>query len=212
MGRNRIDLTGKRFGKLTVVSFAYMRGTRSYWNCICDCGNEKIAGIDHLKNGDIVSCGCVQKSTLPPSHKKHGMSNTRLYTIWALMKYRCYNPSRREYHNYGGRGIKVCDEWMEFDSFMRWAFNNGYSENLTLDRIDNDGNYCPENCRWVDRKAQQNNRRSNRLITFKGITKNITQWASDNNLPYYVLKKRLDVLGWSFERAISEPAKKMKKE
>ena len=163
MGRKRIDLTGKRFGKLTVVSFADMRGTRSYWNCICDCGNEKIASLDHLKNGDIVSCGCVQKSTLPPSHKKHGMSNTRLYTIWALMKYRCYNPSRKEYHNYGGRGIKVCDEWLHDSlSFFEWSYKNGYIEGagLTLDRIDVNGNYEPSNCRWVSRKTQCNNKRN----------------------------------------------------
>ena len=124
MGRKRIDLTGERFGKLMVISFNSMRGTRSYWNCVCDCGNENIVSSDHLKNGDIVSCGCVKRSTLPPSNKKHGMSNTRLYTIWTLMKYRCSNPSRREYRIYGGRGIKVCDEWKEFDSFMRWAVNN----------------------------------------------------------------------------------------
>lgn len=212
MGKKRIDLTGKRFGKLTVISFNSMRGTRSYWNCVCDCGNEKAVGSDHLKNGDIVSCGCVQKSTLPPVNKKHGMSNTRLYTIWALMKSRCYNPSRKEYPRYGGRGIKVCDEWMEFDSFMRWAVDNGYSEDLTLDRVNNDGDYTPSNCRWASRKVQSFNRSTNRYITHNGQTKTITQWAADNNIPYYILKKRIDVLNWDFERAISEPPKKMKKE
>lgn len=211
MGRKRIDLTGKRFGKLTVISFNSMRGTRSYWNCVCDCGNEKIASSDHLKKGDIVSCGCVQKSTLPPVNKKHGMSNTRLYTIWSLMKYRCYNPSRKEYPRYGGRGIKVCDEWMEFEPFMRWAVDNGYSEDLTLDRINNDGDYTPSNCRWVSRKVQSLNKSTNRYITYNGQTKTITQWATDNNMPYYVLRKRIDILNWDFKRAISEPPKKMKK-
>lgn len=211
MGRKRIDLTGKRFGKLMVISFNSMRGTRSYWNCVCDCGNENIVSSDHLKNGDIVSCGCVKRSTLPPSNKKHGMSNTRLYTIWKLMKYRCSNPSRREYRIYGGRGIKVCDEWNEFDSFMRWAVNNGYSEELTLDRIDNDGNYTPSNCRWASRQTQSLNKSTNRYITHNGQTKTITQWATENNIPYYVLKKRIDILNWDFERAISEPPKKIKK-
>jgi hypothetical protein len=212
MGRKRIDLTGKRFGKLTVISFNCMRGTRSYWNCVCDRGNEKAVGSDHLKNGDIVSCGCVQRSTLPPVNKKHEMSNTRLYTIWALMKYRCCNPSRKEYKRYGGRGIKVCDEWMEFKSFMEWSIANGYSDDLTLDRIDNDGDYAPSNCRWVSRQVQAFNKSTNRYITHNGQTKTITQWASDSNIPYYVLKKRIDVLHWDFERAISEPPRKTKKE
>lgn len=212
MGRKRIDLTGKRFGKLTVVSFNSMRGTRSYWNCVCDCGNEKVVSSDHMKNGDIVSCGCIQRLTLPPVNKKHGMSNTRLYTIWSLMKYRCCNSSRREYKRYGGRGIKVCDEWMKFKSFMEWSIANGYSDDLTLDRIDNDGDYAPSNCRWVSMQVQAFNKSTNRYITHNGQTKTITQWASDSNMPYYVLKKRIDVLHWDFERAISEPPRKMKKE
>ena len=127
------------------------------------------------------------------------------------MKYRCSNPSRREYRIYGGRGIKVCDEWKEFESFMRWAVNNGYSEELTLDRIDNDGNYTPSNCRWASRRTQALNKSTNRYITHNGQTKTITQWATENNIPYYVLKKRIDILNWDFERAISEPPKKMKK-
>jgi hypothetical protein len=121
------------------------------------------------------------------------------------MKERCYNSKRKEYPNYGGRGISVCSEWFDFRNFMEWSLSNGYSDDLTIDRIDNDGNYCPENCRWVSMKQQGQNKRTNRYITHNGETKTITQWANDNGLQYHVLKKRIDGLGWSFERAISEP-------
>lgn len=205
------DLTGKRFGKLTVVSFDHMLRTRSYWKCVCDCGGTRIVSVDHLRNGDTVDCGCIVRKKAPPLHIKHNMSYSRLYQIWALMKARCNNPNRREYRWYGGRGIKVCEEWLEFTPFMNWAMKFGYNEDLTLDRIDNDGDYCPSNCRWVSMDVQANNKSTNRYITHNGQTKTITQWATDNNMPYYVLKKRLDKLHWDFEKAISVPPRKMKK-
>jgi len=209
MGRKFIDLTGKKFGKLTAISIDHKNGTRVYWNCICDCGGKRIVSNDHLRRGDTTDCGCERKHI--PHRWKHNMSNTRIYTIWALMKARCSNPKRKEYHRYGGRNIKVCNEWLDSAKFIEWSINNGYSDELTLDRIDNNGDYCPENCRWVSRKVQSNNRKCNRNITHDGVTKSITQWANDNNMPYYVLKKRIDILGWSFERAISEPARHFKK-
>ena len=203
MGRKFIDLTGERFGKLVVNSFDCKKGTRTYWNCDCDCGGSRIVSNDHLRNGDIVDCGCYKRHI---SHwQKHGMYNSRLYNVWSLMKERCYNSNRKEYPNYGGRGIEVCPEWLDAKTFIEWALKNGYEDNLTIDRIDINGNYCPQNCRWVSRKAQQNNRRNNRLITYKGETKTITQWANEYSIPYYVVSKRYDKLGWTFERAISEP-------
>ena len=204
MGRKIIDLTGKRFGKLKVVSFDHCGiGTRRYWLCECDCGGQRIVSGDHLRNGDVTDCGCYRKHI---SHwNKHGKSNDRVYTIWALMKYRCLNPNRKEYKDYGGRGITVCQEWLDSKSFIEWALANGYSDDLTLDRIDNDGNYCPGNCRWVSRKEQSYNKRNNRLITHNGQTKTITQWAEENGLTYNIVKKRYDELGWSFEDAISKP-------
>jgi len=205
MGRKFIDLSGNRFGKLTAISVDHKseNSTRVYWYCKCDCGGTRIVSNDHLRDGSIIDCGCYKKHLA--TWKKHGMYNTKLYSVWSLMKERCYNQKRKEYHNYGGRGVKVCDEWLDSKLFIEWAINNGYKEGLTLDRKDNDGDYCPDNCRWVSRKEQQNNRRNNRLISHNGKTKTITQWAEDNNLPYYILKKRIDKLGWSFERAISEP-------
>lgn len=203
MGRKSIDLTNKRFGMLVAKSIAYKgKNTRVYWNCICDCGGGRIVSNDHLRNGDVTDCGCYRKHI--PFFKKHGMCNTRLYNIWSLMKERCYNSKRKEYCNYGGRGIAVCTEWMEAANFIEWSLNNGYSEDLTLDRIDNNGNYCPENCRWVSKKVQMGNRRNNHIIEFNGERKTITQLAEENGLTYYQLYKRLK-LGWDIEKAVSEP-------
>lgn len=204
MGRKSIDLTGKRFGKLVAISIDHKSnsGTRVYWECACDCGGTRIVSNDHLRNGDISDCGCYRKHI---AHwKKHGMYDTRLYRIWSLMKERCYNSKRKEYPNYGGRGICVCPEWHDSKSFIDWATKNGYSENLTLDRIDNDGDYCPGNCRWVNRKEQMNNRRNNHYIFYNGKKQTITQVAENNGLTYAQLHKRLK-LGWSIEKAISEP-------
>lgn len=203
MGRKLIDLTGQRFGKLTVISFDHRGSKKTYWNCSCDCGGKRTVSSDHLKSGEIIDCGCYKRHV---AHmKKNPIYNTRLYRIWSLMKERCFNEKRKEYPNYGGRGIRVCDEWMNSESFINWSLSNGYKDGLTLDRIDNNGNYCPDNCRWVDRKVQGLNKRNNRYITHNGETKTITQWAKDSNLPYHIIKKRIDILGWSFEDAISKP-------
>ena len=216
------DLTGQKFGKLTVIGLDD-RGTRkTYWNCLCECGNIKSVRADSLQCGAIKSCGCLKKeqdkiNLESPSVKKSRefgskYGHIRIHNIWANMKSRCFNPKDARYTDYGGRGIKVCDEWKnDFFAFYKWAMENGYSENLTIDRIDNDGDYTPSNCRWVSRKVQSLNKSTNRYITYNGQTKTITQWATDNNMPYYVLRKRIDILNWDFKRAISEPPKKMKK-
>jgi len=204
MGRNRIDLTGQRFGKLVAISIERKSSssTRIYWNCVCDCGGKRVVSNDHLRNGDVTDCGCTRKHV---AHwNKHGMYNSRLYRIWSLMKERCCNPNRKEYPNYGGRGICICEEWTEAKNFIKWSLNNGYSDELTIDRIDNDGNYCPENCRWVSRKEQMQNRRNNHYISFNGKTLTLTQLAKENGLTYSQLYKRLK-LGWTLEKAISEP-------
>ena len=202
MGRKAIDLSGMKFGKLTAISIDHKKGSRNYWNCVCDCGGKRVVSNDHLRNGDITDCGCYRKHQ--PHWKKHGMYDSRLYRIWSLMKERCYNPKRKEYPRYGGRNIRVCSEWLNSTNFIEWALSNGYSDELTLDCIDNDGDYCPENCRWVSREIQQNNRCANRYITYNGETKTITQWAKEYGLTYYQLQKRIKS-GWVFEKAISEP-------
>lgn len=133
---------------------------------------------------------------------KHGMKHSRLYNIWCNMKARCNNPNHTYYANYGGKGITVCDEWNDFISFQEWALKNGYSDALTIDRIEVNEGYSPDNCRWASMKVQENNRSNNRLITFNGITMSVAKWAEKSGVPYKTLYTRLFQLHWELERAL----------
>ena len=175
------DLTGKRFGRLTVIGVEDNGKRQTYYACQCDCGNVKVIRADALVGGCTVSCGCKKKEqdriNLTANHS-HKMSGTRLYVIWNGMKGRCNNPNDPRYDRYGGRGISVCEEWnTSFQSFYDWAISNGYSEELTIDRIDNDGNYEPSNCRWSTNKEQCNNRATNINIKIGNATKTLTEWC-----------------------------------
>lgn len=201
-----IDLTGKPFGRLTVLRQAGKDNQDIIlWVCLCSCGNYKIVRGQHLRNGSIQSCGCLRQessSKIGKKNKKHGLEGTRLYHIWCSMKGRCYRPSALEYDNYGGRDIKVCEEWQTFEPFMKWALSNGYSDNLTIDRIKNDEGYCPKNCRWVGYKEQANNRRNNRMITAFGETLTLSQWSEKLSINSSTIRGRL-ARGWDAEKALT---------
>lgn len=205
----RENLSGKTFGRLTAVEFIETRKGQSMWKCVCSCPNhtEVIVSAGHLKSGHTTSCGCFKNEIVAAgTHKTHGHTGSRLHSIWFNMKKRCTNTNSDAYKNYGGRGISVCDKWMsDFKSFYDWSLANGYDDSLTIDRINNDGNYEPSNCRWVSRKVQNCNSRNNRYLTYNGITKTITDWAADLGIERRTITARLDKLGWSVEAALSTP-------
>lgn len=174
------DLTRNKFGRLTAIK---PNGKNKYghvlWLCRCECGNEKTINANSLTSGKTKSCGCLntEKHKTHPNRKTHGMTGTRLNRIWKRMKSRCTNEKLKDYPLYGGRGISVCDEWKNsFQAFYDWSMSHGYSDELTIDRIDVNGNYEPSNCRWITVKEQNNNRRNNRLININGEIKTASQW------------------------------------
>ncbi len=190
----RVDHSGKRFGKLLVIEKLQQRPyEKARYRCKCDCGNETIVTGSNLVTGCVCSCGCVIK--------KHGLSHKeRLYNIWVGMKQRCRDVNSPDYERYGGRGIAVCNEWKDdYLKFREWAMSNGYKDTLTIDRIDNDGNYCPDNCRWITVATQNNNTSQNTYITHNNKTRNLSEWAKILGINYKTLRSRL-YRGWSFER------------
>lgn len=195
-----IDLTGQRFGRLTVIKRAPNKGhsQQASWECLCDCGNTVNVVGYCLRNGDSRSCGCYYKETRGDTYKIHGKRHTRIYNTWCSMKERCNTPSNTSYKNYGARGITVCSEWQEFEPFYEWAMSHGYTDELSIDRIDVNGNYSPDNCRWVTKKTQANNTRANHYVTRNGVTHTVTEWC--------------EILGISRSTVVKRIAKKLPEE
>ena len=205
-----IDLTEERFGRLIVIKRVDNdKWSHHRWLCRCVCGEEKIVRGSYLKRGDTKSCGCLRKEITSITHITHGRSKTKTYYSWDNMISRCTNPKNKYYHCYGGRGIIVCKRWLEFENFLEDM--GEVPEEYQIDRIDNDGNYCKSNCRWVTRTEQNRNRRDNHLITYKGKTQCIAEWSEETGIPYSTLSSRILQYGWSFEKALTTPVGKYKK-
>lgn len=209
------DFSGNKINHLTAIRYVGKSKTgRAYYEWKCDCGNITIAQYSNVISGNTISCGCEGKKIIKKRNKKHGHSRSHLYKIYYHMRYRCYNPNKDNYKDYGGRGIYVCDEWMDpingFMNFYNWSMNNGYQKGLSIDRIDNDGPYAPWNCRWVTSKVQSNNTRSNHNITYKKYTYTISQWADICGLTQDAIIGRLKN-GWDTEKILFTPLNNMEK-
>ena len=196
------DLTGRRFGKLVVQKevghnkYGYIQ-----WLCLCDCGNTVIASTNVLKRGARKTCGCY--------YPKLFVNNKRLYSVWRGMRTRCENKNNNRYNAYGGRGIKVCDEWKSFESFLEWSMKNGYDPNAprgkcTIDRIDVNGDYCPENCRWVDAKTQARNSTRNHIVTIDNESMPLVEACEKYGIKVVTVKMRMRK-GWDEVSAITTP-------
>lgn len=202
------EFLGHKFGRLTLIkdlgrSEGHKKGRRVL--AICECGIVKDYFLGHVKAGKIVSCGCQQRENLLKRNYKHHLRRHPLYAVWCSMKDRCYNPNNIGYKRYGGRGIRLCDTWKyDFKCFFDWAIPK-YRKGLYIDRIDNDGIYSPENCRWVGLVQSMRNMSNNRPIEYMGQTKCIAEWAEIVNMPASVIYDRLNKLGWSVQDAFTKP-------
>lgn len=208
----RDRLVGQRFGRLTVLEASDKKQKGKcgdiYWKCQCDCGNITYVQTCNLisKTSPTLSCGCLRKEKIT----KHNLSNTKIYKTLVSMKARCFNPKNPEYKNYGARGIKICDEWLNksgFENFYKWSIENGYRDELSIDRINNDGNYEPLNCRWTNDIMQNNNTRRNRYVTINNETHSLSEWARIKEINISTIRCRLDK-GWSEKESILTPIMK----
>lgn len=199
MSRKFKDISGQKFGRLTALYRLHNTKGRTKWLCACDCGNLSEVNLYNLQSGSSKSCGCLIKTN---HYTKHSQSNTRLYKIWRTMKLRCYNKNASNYNHYGARNIAVCREWKDnFQAFYDWSMSHGYKDNLTIDRINVNGNYSPNNCRWVDMTTQIRNRRNTKYVTYKGVTKPLKEWCEILGIKYSATWNRINILNWSIERA-----------
>lgn len=182
---------GQRFGRFVVIeSSSVSKHGERRWLCRCDCGTTKTVPGSALRAGKVRSCGCLKREN--NTRRIHGGRRTKLYEVFKTMHRRCEKPTSNRYAYYGGRGISVCDEWSDFESFRNWAYANGYGEGLTLDRIDNNGNYSPDNCRWATMKEQSNNRRNSVIVEIDGVRKTVAEWSDVSGISPYTLYSRVN--------------------
>lgn len=212
MKNNDESLIGTKYGRLTIIGFEHAK-RHWMWRMRCDCGNEKTLNPSDVKTGKTRSCGCLHNEAARERASKftnHVKDNKRLYGIYNGMKKRCYSPKEPRYADYGGRGIVICDEWMDeehgFDNFVAWANKNGYKDNLTIDRIDVDGDYRPENCQWKTLKEQNNNKRQTLWVEYKGERIQLHKLCEREGVSYDTVHNRIYALGWDVEKAIETPS------
>lgn len=208
-GRSVRDLTGQRFGRLVAVSCEIRTMAsgqkRAYWSCVCDCGETKTIPSASLVTGCSNSCGCFRREFIGRTHKKHGMSGSRLYNIYGGMVSRCHNTADKDYKNYGNRGITVCVEWLaDRSTFFGWALANGYSGNLSIDRVNNNKGYSPDNCRWATTVEQSRNKRQNVFIKIKEEVKTTAEWSKDYHIDPSTIWHRIS-MGWDPVDAVTKP-------
>lgn len=199
---------GEKFGKWTIIEEIAPKiisnKPRRMFRCKCECGNIGEVQLACLRNEHSTSCGCEQKKKASAANTKHGLGKHSLYNTWKNMKKRCNNPNASGYENYGGRGIYVCEEWSNsFQSFYDWSIDNGWSKELTIDRIDTNGNYCPENCRWASIEIQMNNTTRNHYIEYEGNTYTLSTLAKHLNIPYNIIRYRLSNCKWNIKQLIN---------
>lgn len=206
---NTTDITGQRYGRLVVQGPVAAIKRKYHWHCICDCGTSCEVSMYNLKNGNTKSCGCLHKqivsATIAKTNLTHSHSFSKTYESWIGMKSRCNNPNASNYHNYGGRGIAVCDSWSDFENFL--ADMGERPEGTSIGRINVNGNYEPTNCRWETAKEQGCAMRTNILMSFDGRTQTVQQWADELGWPKGTLHKRLQ-LGWSHEKILTTPRRR----
>ena len=203
------DLLGQRFGRLVVIGESGRTKCRSVlWKCLCDCGQEIQVAAADLKRANTTSCGCYGRERCKETFTTHGLSTHPLYSIWNTMMDRCFDKNSKNYANYGNRGITVCTDWLSVVNFIK-DMATLYKKGMQIDRIDNNGNYCPENCRWVTCKENQRNRRSNHILTYKGAAKTIIEWSEILGIGSTTLRGRLQK-GWTVEQTLETPVRPMK--
>lgn len=201
--RKNIDIINKKYNFLIVKKYVGKgKYGQSLFECLCDCQNKSIVDYSSLINGKTKSCGCYKKRIMSERSKKHNMYGTKIYWIWSSMIQRCINQNNKKYKNYGKRGIKVFNEWRHFNNYYN-DFGKYHKPGLQMDRIDNNGNYCKENCRWTTPLVQANNRTDNRVITYCGKTKNLTQWGRVFNLSHSKIRYRLNN-GYSLDKVFNK--------
>jgi hypothetical protein len=200
------------FNRLTIADL-FKEKSKWYASCKCSCGKEiQRIYVRSLLTGNTKSCGCYNSDLTKQRNLKHGAKNrnqsrNRLYEIWVDMRRRCNSTTHNRAKNYSLKGIRVCDEWNDFLVFQDWAIKNGYNDSLSIERIDNDKNYCPENCKWISMKDQAKNRTTNHYLTLNGKTQTLTDWAIETGINRTTITGRLRK-GWSVERALTEPTNK----